>query len=177
MTRGNNWIFLELGRRIERALQLVQLLRQTLVDPGEEEHSLLQLLLEIADSTMTYRYRYLDHLQPAPVIDLLLLDESNPRAVAFQLARLEQAAVALPRFTEAQQRLRDLRLVRRLLARLGSCEADELAATDEEGRRPRLEALLEELDEALPQFSTLLDESYFRHFARRRAGSAPRRES
>jgi uncharacterized circularly permuted ATP-grasp superfamily protein/uncharacterized alpha-E superfamily protein len=177
MTRGNNWIFLELGRRSERALQLAQLLRHTLVNPDEEEHSLLQLLLEIADSTMTYRYRYLDHLQPAPVIDLLLLDESNPRAVAFQLARMEEAAAALPRFTETQQRLRDLRLVRRLLARLGSCEAEELAQTDEAGRRPRLEALLQELDDALPQFSTILDESYFRHFARRRAGSAPRRES
>jgi uncharacterized alpha-E superfamily protein len=177
MTRGNNWFFLELGRRTERALQLVQLLRHTLVSPAGEEHGLLQLLLEIADSTMTYRYRYLDHLQPAPVIDLLLLDESNPRAVAFQLARLEQAAAALPRFTDLQQRLRDLRLIRRLLARLGSCEAGELAAMDGEGRRLALEEVLQELEDTLPQLSTILDDSYFRHFARRRAGSAPRRES
>jgi uncharacterized alpha-E superfamily protein len=177
MTRGRNWVFLELGRRIERALQLVHLLRHTLVSPTEEEHSLLQLLLEIADSSMTYRYRYLDHLQPAPVIDLLLLDENNPRAVAFQLARLEEAADALPRLTEPQLRQRDLRLVRRLLARLGSCEADELAAVDGEGRRAGLEALLQEIEDTLPEFSNILDEIYFRHFAQRRAGSAPRGES
>jgi uncharacterized circularly permuted ATP-grasp superfamily protein/uncharacterized alpha-E superfamily protein len=177
MTRGRNWVFLELGRRIERALRMLHLLRHTLVTPTEEEHSLLQLLLEVADSSMTYRYRYLDHLQPAAVIDLLLLDETNPRAVAFQLARLEEAATALPRFTEPQQRQRDLRLIRRLVARLGSCEADELAALDAEGRRGQLEAVLQELEDALPAFSTILDEIYFRHFARRRAGSAPRSES
>ena len=177
ITRGRNWIFLELGRRIERALQQVHLLRHTLVEPTEDEHSLLQLLLEIADSSMTYRYRYLDHLQAAPVLDLLLLDEDNPRAVAFQLARLEEAAAALPRFTQAQQRQRDLRLVRRLLAQLGSCEAEELAAVDGEGRRARLDALLQEVEEALPEFSTILDEIFFRHFARRRSGSAPRSES
>jgi len=176
MTRGRNWVFLELGRRIERALQMVRLLHDTLVAPPEDEHSLLQLLLEIADSSMTYRYRYLDHLQPAAVIDLLLLDESNPRAVAFQLARLEEAAIALPRLTEVQQRLRDLRLVRRLLARLGSCEAEELAALDAEGQRSRLEAVLQEIEEVLPELSNVVEESYFRHFARRRAGSAPSAE-
>ena len=177
MTRGRNWVFLELGRRIERALQLMHLLRHTLVTPAEDEHSLLQLLLEIADSSMTYRYRYLDHLQPAPLIDLLLLDDTNPRAVAFQLARLEETAATLPRFTDRQQRQRDLRLIRRLLARLGSCEAEELAELDADGRRGKLEALLQELEDALPAFSTILDDIYFRHFARRRAGSAPRTES
>ncbi|MBV8576391.1 MAG: alpha-E domain-containing protein, partial [Acetobacteraceae bacterium] len=45
----------------------------------------LSLALELRDSTITYRSRYLTVLQPAPALDLVLADEDNPRALAFQL--------------------------------------------------------------------------------------------
>ena len=58
---------------------------------------MLEALLEIADSSMTYRYRYLTTLQLAPVLDLLLTDETNPRSVAFQLVALAEHVENLPR--------------------------------------------------------------------------------
>ena len=45
--------------------------------------------LELCDSTITYRTRYLGQLQPAPVLDLVILDDSNPRSLAFQLRAIE----------------------------------------------------------------------------------------
>ena len=42
------------------------------------------MLLEVADSSMTYRSRYFTTLQPAPVLDLLMNEEANPRSLAFQ---------------------------------------------------------------------------------------------
>ena len=45
----------------------------------------MRLALELCDSTITYRTRYLGQLQPAPVLDLVVLDDSNPRALAFQM--------------------------------------------------------------------------------------------
>jgi uncharacterized alpha-E superfamily protein len=45
----------------------------------------LGLALELCDSVLTYRSRYLSVLQPAPVLDLVLADEGNPRALVFQL--------------------------------------------------------------------------------------------
>ncbi len=45
----------------------------------------MRIALELCDSTITYRTRYLGQLQPAPVLDLVMLDDSNPRALAFQL--------------------------------------------------------------------------------------------
>ena len=97
MTRGYAWRFLDMGRRIERALATVHLLRGALVHVPQREAPLLEAVLEIADSAMTYRRRYMTALQAAPVLDLLLADESNPRSAAFQLARLAEHIEALPR--------------------------------------------------------------------------------
>ncbi len=82
-TRGPGWRFLDLGRRLERAMFTADLLRALLaVDDGDAG---LDLLLDIADSGLTYRSRYLTTLQPAAVLDLLLTDVTNPRSLAFQL--------------------------------------------------------------------------------------------
>ena len=101
MTRGPGWRFMDMGRRIERAFQTLWLLQRTLVGqetPSQSEppelSPLLEAILEVADSSMTYRYRYLTSLQLAPLLDLLLVDETNPRSVGFQLAALSEHACA-----------------------------------------------------------------------------------
>src|SRR6202012_4696382 len=70
-------------------------------DAFETEH--IRTVLEIADSAMTYRSRYLNLIQVVPFIDLLLLDEANPRSVAFQLSAIESHLRELPRITLAQR--------------------------------------------------------------------------
>ena len=79
MTRGHGWRFLDVGRRLERAMQRDE--------PGATGavgrpvgHAVLEPLLEIADSSMTYRRRYFARPQLSPVLDLLLLDDTNTRA-------------------------------------------------------------------------------------------------
>ena len=75
---------------------MVELLRHGLgFDPAKESGQ-LEVLLEIADSSLTYRSRYLTSMQADLVLDLLLLDEANPRSVAFQLARLREHIDQLP---------------------------------------------------------------------------------
>ena len=59
MTRGRNWAFMDMGRRVERAVHTTWLTRQTLGSQDEGEIARFQIALEIADSAMTYRYRYL----------------------------------------------------------------------------------------------------------------------
>ena len=95
MTRGQGWRFLELGRRIERAWQTAVLLRGTLTTPLAEEQAMLEAVLQTADSIMTYRTRYLATMQTAPVLDLLLMDETNPRSVGYQLHVIESHLEAL----------------------------------------------------------------------------------
>ncbi|MFZ1921814.1 MAG: circularly permuted type 2 ATP-grasp protein [Xanthobacteraceae bacterium] len=95
MTQLAGWRFLELGRRIERALLTCRLTR-ALAEPGAIDGE-LDVLLELADSQITYRQRYVMIAARPPVIDLVMLDPNNPRSVMFQLDRIEAHLRALPR--------------------------------------------------------------------------------
>ena len=89
MTRGTGWRFLDLGRRIERALHvLTGALGPFTLSPIDWDAA-MRLALELCDSTITYRTRYLGQLQPAPVLDLVILDDANPRGLVFQLRTIK----------------------------------------------------------------------------------------
>jgi len=87
MVRNGGWLFLDLGRRIERAHIMALTLATVLDQPPARMDSTLRLALELCDSAITYRSRYMASLQPGPVLDLVLADTSNPRAVSFQFAQ------------------------------------------------------------------------------------------
>ncbi len=82
MNRDLGWRFLSLGRRLERLQYQCQLLQGALSMGADGE---LDWLLELADSIVTYRSRYRAQPEWLPVLDLLLLDASNPRSILFQL--------------------------------------------------------------------------------------------
>ena len=88
MVRGGGWLFLELGRRIERAQAVASEIGFALDLPAARIETGLHLVLELCDSAITYRSRYMNILQPAPVLDLVLADQGNPRGLAFQLAQM-----------------------------------------------------------------------------------------
>jgi uncharacterized circularly permuted ATP-grasp superfamily protein/uncharacterized alpha-E superfamily protein len=162
MTRNFAWRFLELGRRIERARQLAEFIRALVcAGPEPENDGSLRLLLELGDSFMTYRSRYLMTPLTAPVLDLLLLDETNPRGIAFQLAKLDAHVALLP--SEGPHRSPGQRLILKLLTAVRLAEVEELCQRDEDGRLARLETLLGTLVEGLPQLSDLIGRSYFAH--------------
>jgi uncharacterized circularly permuted ATP-grasp superfamily protein/uncharacterized alpha-E superfamily protein len=163
MTRGQAWRFLDMGRRLERATTLVLLLGSTLAHASPREAPLLEAVLDIADSGMTYRRRYLANLQGAPVVDLLLLDETNPRSVIFQLHAIVDHIEALPTPPGAGLRSSQARVAISVLAELQLSDAIELAAVDAAGDRPALEELLERLAKQIPALSDSLSSSYLNH--------------
>ena len=85
MTRDEGWRFLMMGRRIERLQFLSSSLAAFLRGVAVFDQAGLEWLLELGNSSITYRSRYLAVPQLIPVLDLLLLDEQNPHAVLFQL--------------------------------------------------------------------------------------------
>ncbi|MFZ4806451.1 MAG: circularly permuted type 2 ATP-grasp protein [Hyphomicrobiaceae bacterium] len=94
MSRIVGWRFMRLGRHIERAISICRVVRQlsdVAADPDR-----LDALLEIADSQITYRTRYMMGAARAPVVDLVLFDDDNPRSLAFQVARIAENLAALP---------------------------------------------------------------------------------
>jgi uncharacterized circularly permuted ATP-grasp superfamily protein/uncharacterized alpha-E superfamily protein len=100
MSQLAGWRFLELGRRIERAIATCRFVRQFAATPVLD--GALEVLLELADSQITYRQRYVMVAARAPVVDLVMLDPNNPRSVAYQLDRIEAHLAALARHEEGR---------------------------------------------------------------------------
>ena len=174
MTRGSNWLFVDLGRRIERATHAGWLVRQTLAFQDEHEIDALQLALEIADSSMTYRSRYLNVFQLPPALDLLLLDDTNPRALAFQVEAAARHVAELPKSTPAQQRGLAAAVADEARALIRAADAHALEAADATGRRAALLALIAATEDAMTRLSDAVADAYFQHAARRRADVARR---
>jgi len=162
MTRNHGWTFLDMGRRLERAYNLSEaMLALFLPRPDkQEETDRLMFLLEVADSFITYRSRYRLDPELTLVLDLLLLDSSNPRSISFQLDKISAHFDALP--GNGLKGGRDISEQRRLLIEMWSsiqlCELEEIASPEGE---ERLRTLLEKHRSLLPQLSDALSRRYF----------------
>lgn len=126
MTRGLGWRFLDTGRRIERSLRLLDIIEGFVRAGDEGRIAALDLALEVADSQMTYRARYLDAPATVPVLDVLLADESNPRALAYQLVRLTTHMDSLAPDQAFGLRTHEQRLAMRLLGIVRTLELDRM---------------------------------------------------
>jgi uncharacterized circularly permuted ATP-grasp superfamily protein/uncharacterized alpha-E superfamily protein len=162
-TRGYGWRFLEIGRRLERALQLCDLLRSGIADATPEYEAYLQLLLHIADSSITYRTRYLTVLRTDLVLDLLLHDETNPRSTGFQLAMLQDHVDNLPSHEEVGRHSLEQRLALKALTAVRLADREELARRDPLGRAPALDRLVQQLKTDLYDLSDALTSQYLSH--------------
>ncbi|TWT98192.1 hypothetical protein Pla108_23490 [Botrimarina colliarenosi] len=164
MTRTQFYRFLDIGRRLERAMQAVDLLRTCLVESRDTSPALLEALLESADSLMTYRARYRASVKLAPVLDLLVTDETNPRSIAYQLNTLERHVGKLPRADDGgpgappEQRIAlALSHAVRMADIRDLCEAYEL-------NNPKpLTRLLSDLERDLPALSHAIALKYLTH--------------
>jgi uncharacterized alpha-E superfamily protein len=171
MTRGPNFLFLELGRRIERASHLAWSVRQTVGEADAREIDHMRILLEIADSAMTYRSRYLNLVQIVPFVDLLLLDETNPRSAAFQLAVIERHLKDLPRITQGQKSDVPGAIAYEMRKVFANAHPARLAFCLQ-GARVGLIELADSLSNECSLLSDALADAYFQHASRHRTGAA-----
>jgi uncharacterized circularly permuted ATP-grasp superfamily protein/uncharacterized alpha-E superfamily protein len=163
MTRGHGWRFLEMGRRLERSVHLIRLLRSTLVTVTANEAPLLEALLEVADSSMTYRRRYPGGLQVAPVLDLLLTDATNPRSLAFQLVALAEHVENLPHDASQARMPPGQRIMMATLTTVRLADVEMLSNVSAGVMRPHLLELLARLEGDLPVFSDTISQHYLTH--------------
>ena len=154
LVRDVGWRFLDAGRRIERAQHVVEHLRSTLVEqrPAAVEGVLVDAVVLSHDSSITFRRRYSSGAGVAAVLDLLLLDRTNPRALAFQLDRLHDSLDTVPGAKHLLSDVADL-----------VAELDPAAVVETDGRRERLGETLESMAWRL---SAAADEIERVHFAR-----------
>ena len=94
MFRFTDWQFLTVGRAIERTAAIADMLAH-FADPAAPEGA-LEVALELGDCTMTYHRRYSLGCQRDTVVDLMVFDTMNPRAILFQLEQLRGHVAKLP---------------------------------------------------------------------------------
>lgn len=162
MTRGHAWRFLDIGRRLERSAGIARLIRSVLSAPAHYSAA-LEPLLEIADSGMTYRRRYFAEPQLAPVLDLLVSDETNTRALAFQLNALAVHLVHLPRDPRAPSPTQEQALVTHAIQVLQQADYDVLGEPDAGGAFHALMEMFDVIDDDLRELSNKLTYYYFSH--------------
>jgi uncharacterized circularly permuted ATP-grasp superfamily protein/uncharacterized alpha-E superfamily protein len=194
MVRDQGWRFLNAGRRLERALQLLRLLRGTL-GAGHDtatDSLLLESVLTAAESIITYRRRHRSHARLDTVLELLLLDPDNPRSVAFQLERLGRDVAAVARRDPSAAGRGHLTSTERLVLEASSAlrltdlaplvtptapaPTDPAHPAGPDGtpvERPELVALLDRLAELLERAGTALDAEHFTHLLPQRPMPTP----
>jgi uncharacterized alpha-E superfamily protein len=157
MTRGHGWRFLDLGRRLERGLSVLKLLQA--MAAIESTRPVLEPVLEIADSVMTYRRRYFTAPRLAGVLDLLVRDESNPRSLIFQVNVLHEHAAALVKDSKSAAGRFDPARLQSLATAVLVVAPDELAAMS----ASELLLLLNSLATALADLSDDITNQFFSH--------------
>lgn len=152
MTRDTGWRFLSIGRRLER---LTFLCLALMVGTRESRDADLTWLLELADSVITYRSRYMSRPEWLPLLDLLLLDGANPRSVMFQARGIHGYLAKL----EAELGDCGARLFADLVERLEALDLEHDLRPDSE----RLNDLIGDIRGSAFQLSDRLLHQFFAH--------------
>lgn len=159
MMRDPGWHMIQAGRFLERGLQLCHLLMTTALDRRayRTDRDVLETMLTAAESIVTHRRRYRGSVRVSDTLELLLLDQDNPRSLAFALSELRTHLAALPGSTGST---RPERLLEQLEATLGETDVFALTATTDV-RRHELEDFLAATVAQLEQLGEAIDQQHF----------------
>jgi uncharacterized circularly permuted ATP-grasp superfamily protein/uncharacterized alpha-E superfamily protein len=160
IVRGHEWRFLDFGKRLERSQNLAILMRQVL---GQtiDRNLLLNPLLEICDSSMTYRRQHYSEPELESVMSSLLLDDKNPRALKFNIQVMMEHSMHLSSQTQPNGpsqinvALKHMELLFEPTCRDWKSSADKIIPVD------TLDTQLEALVKACEETSNLLTHHYF----------------
>ena len=165
MIRGVGWRFMELGKRIERSRQIINSVRSLMIPVTEEgtQSTLLTALLISMEVMITYRRQGRVRRGIELGLELVMLDDSNPRSLIFQLERLQQIIIKLPQTDTSIGELEEEE--RALLEATTSLKLSRLSQLLEttSGKRKDMDTLLQQLDKLLNDCNQLISDKHFEH--------------
>jgi uncharacterized circularly permuted ATP-grasp superfamily protein/uncharacterized alpha-E superfamily protein len=169
MTRGNGWLFLDIGRRLERSLLLISTLRTafSVRQSDAVETQLIESLLDTSDNTICYRQHYRSYFELPSFLELLLLDTNNPRSLAYQISNLQEHVAKLPHPRQGLRLSGEERLMLEASSILSLANLDDFLVVSKDNIRENLDQQLSRLYYLLTTLSETITADYFRH------GSSP----
>ena len=160
MTRAMGWRFMDMGATSGTIrIYDFSVTEPFCIGPGPINQE-LEALLEVADSTITYHTRYRTILQVEPIVDLLLLDELNPRAVGFQMAALFDHVETLPGSEVRAFKTKEEKITLDLTTQLRLTDIRELMEKNQEGKLDRLTQLLDHMDKGIISLANHITQHY-----------------
>ena len=160
MTRDHGWRLLSVGRLIERLSGMAAVMSMLLepIDSRGGSAVATSLLLDLFDSGITFRARYQRHEDLLALVDLLVLDDTNPRAFAGTLRRLRTELGKLPGPATGREALSSL------FPRQGAgLILEDLRNLDGSALKQRITALAIQLGASAARVSDLIGQRYFAH--------------
>jgi uncharacterized circularly permuted ATP-grasp superfamily protein/uncharacterized alpha-E superfamily protein len=165
MTRGNGWLFLDIGRRMERAMLIISILRNVLSAHHRDgvEAQLIESLLDTSDNTICYRQHYRSYFELSAFLELQLLDTGNPRSLAFQIDCLKKHVAKLPSNRRGQRLSAEERLMLEAGSMLDLINLTDLLVVSKDGVRENLDQQLSRIYYLLNTLSETITAEFFRH--------------
>ena len=160
MVHDPAWMFMDVGRRIERAVTLADLTLAMFADAQDTdvEQALLKSYLVANESSVIYRRRNRGLYQAASVAELLLFDPTNPRSMIFCLDKMNADLSSVP---ETLRSAGAERAVQDMIAELRRGDPADLVRVDADRRRPELVELMTTLRTGARELSDLLTRTRF----------------
>jgi len=166
ISREQEWILLDLGRKIEQSLLLITMLRVTLVGKYSDqvEYLLQQSVLMSHESLVNYRYKYRMPINNELVLDLMLFDPNNPRSLTYQIDRLKSYLNHLPKVQTGHALTEYERLIQEAEALLQTTDKKDLSlAGDDLDQYKNLDDLLSKMHVLLSGIPDVISKTYFKH--------------
>lgn len=159
MTRDDGWRLLTIGRQTERLSAMALALQALFADNAVMHEAGFALLLDIFDSTITYRAYYQSRQEIPVLLNLLVLDRDNPRSLACIVGRLREE---LARFPDSAH-LNSDDLIALLPGPLLEITLPELCARDAENHYAAVLELASRLNGVASRLSDEIGRRYFSH--------------
>lgn len=163
MTRGYGWRLLDMGRRLERCTYVIRVVKD-LCTRQSQQVGVLNLLLDVCDSSITHRARYQASPTLATVLDLLLVDDTNPRSAAYQIGMLREHMATMPLEQRDGSLSESGRILLAAQSELALADTVKLAEViSKKGLRTHLNRLLGRLEAAMDDLHEVVTRTYFDH--------------
>jgi uncharacterized alpha-E superfamily protein len=165
MTRASSWRLLNIGRFLESAINTCTILQAALTNnvKPDVEKQLMELVLMGHESLITYRYLYRSTLQLQGVLNLLLVNEDNPRSVVFLISKIDDQLSKLHDSRSEEGLSPARKKLLEALTTLRLCDINKLSASGRanDAYKKDLSHFLQHLVTILGQASTIIFETYF----------------
>lgn len=162
LSQGPAYLVLDIGRRLERAAAVINLVRTAMLRGKPLGDVPYYVILNLNDSTMTYRSRFLSTPLPGPVLEVVVTDMRNPRALAYQIDLLSRHIQELPG-SQSGADAAAFRAIERAKDALRISDPERLVRVDESGELPGLEKLLDAVESSILEAGDVISAAYLTH--------------